>query len=74
MILILSDVNEILSDEKRHSYRLLSAVGQADRKNNKGPQYITKSNTSSKKPKVSNCYKRDANTGQHLTFNAGLEC
>ena len=70
-------MDKIPSHEKRHSYRLLSAaVSYANRrqnyrnqsKNKKGPQYITKSNASPKKHKVSNCYKRDTNTGQHLTF------
>ena len=32
-------------------------------------QYLTKSDTSPKKRKVRNCYKRDTNTGKYLTFN-----
>ena len=35
-------------------------------------QYITKSNTSPKKRKVRNCYKRDTNTGKYLTFHEVL--
>ena len=61
VILVLFDVDKIISDKKRRSYRLLSAaVSCADRrqncrnqsKNNKGPQYMTNSNTSPKKHKA----------------------
>ena len=71
-------MDKIPSDEKRHSHRLLSAaVSCADRgkncrdqrKNNKGTQYIAKSDNSPKKHNVSNCYKRDTDKGQCLTFN-----
>ena len=50
---------------RRHSSRNKS-------KNNKGTQYITKSNTSPKKYKVSECYKQDTNAEHDLQHGGDI--